>query len=153
MIGRKQKACNWFSWKKKKKLFRKIKILVQIGEPVFLNVDDTTLKLCSFPILFFSFLMVSICVCFILREGFCSLHLLKFLNTNNACVKTYFPLSHWTESYYRDTAWAKTVSIIMGNLVYLIDAQTKLAENECRKHSHTVSLHRTICQKVLDRSL
>ena len=45
---------------KKKKLFGKIKILVQIGEPVFLNVDDTTLKLCSFPIQFFALLMVSV---------------------------------------------------------------------------------------------
>lgn len=61
----------------KKKLFGKIKILVQIGEPAFLNVDDTTLKLCSFPILFFSLLMVSICVCFILREGFCGFALIE----------------------------------------------------------------------------
>lgn len=84
---------------------------------------------------------------FILRV-FAALHLLKFLDTNNARVKTDFPLLGWTESHYGDTASARTVSIVMGNLEHLRDARTKLAENECRKHSHTVSLHWKICQKV-----
>lgn len=42
----------------------------------------------------------------------------------------------------------RTVSIVMDNLVHLGDAQTKLAANEYRKHSHTVFLHLKICQKV-----
>ena len=73
---------------------------------------------------------------------------MKFLYTNNAHVKIDFPLLGWTESHYRDIASVRTVSIVMGNLEHLTDARTKLAENECRKHSHTVSLHWKICQKV-----
>lgn len=133
----------------KRSSFSKICFIVQIGSHAFLNVDDTSLKLWSFLMLFSTLLMLSIWVYFILcwhRVSEC-LYLLKFLNTNNAYAITYFPPSNGTESHYRGSVPAGMVSTVMGNLVPLGDAQTKLVANKCRKHSHTVFPHLKMYQK------
>lgn len=94
--------------------------------------------------------MISIWAYFILfhKRVSVALYLLKFLSTNSACGKTYFPLSDWTESHFGGTVVAGVASIVMGNLWLHGGVRPLLAANEGRKHSHTVFLPWRICQKV-----
>lgn len=82
---------------------KKINSVAQTGLHTFANVGDTGLKLWSVTVSFFTLLTPPLWVGFILCGERVSgaWYLLKFLSTNSACVKTYFPPSNWTESHYR----------------------------------------------------